>query len=81
MKKMLALCVLPMLLAACQSDGVTMTPTTATGAKPVVCAVWSDLPRVSYASKHDTPETVASARIVNVAIDRNNAARGGYGCR
>ena len=66
MLKMTALFVLPMLLAACQSD--RLTPLTATGSEPLVCTQWRP---ITYASKHDTPETVGQ-------VKRSNAARGAY---
>ena len=70
MMKLTALIALLMLLAACQSDKL-MIPTTAIGHEPLVCSQWV---QVSYASKHDTPETVAQIR-------RSNAARNAYCAR
>ena len=55
-----------MLLAGCQSD--RLTPTTGTGHSPLVCSQWVP---ITYASKHDTPETVQQVRV-------NNAKRGAY---
>lgn len=72
--KLPALPLLPMLpmlalaLAACQHD---QTRLTATGREPLVCAAW--LP-ISYASRHDTSETVLEIR-------RNNAKRQAYCAR
>jgi hypothetical protein len=77
----LTLLSLPLLmccLAGCQTLGVT--PTTAT----IVfesCKAWQALPDASYSAKHDTPETVASVRGVNLKIDALNAARKAWGCK
>jgi len=66
MLKMIVLLVLPMLLAACQSD--RLIPMTVTGHSPIVCTQWLT---ITYAGKHDTPETIAQ-------VKRSNAARNAY---
>jgi len=68
MMNRVALLLLPMLawgLSACQTDQIRLT---ATGREPLVCAVWSP---ISYASHHDSPETVLDIR-------RNNLKRQAY---
>jgi len=57
---------LAFLLSGCQSTRLTLT--TATGSEPLVCTQW--LP-ITYASKHDTPETA-------IQVKRSNAARNAY---
>jgi len=72
MHKMLtsnALKMLPMLallLGGCQST--RLTSMTGTGNSPLVCTQWQ---AITYAGKHDTPETVAQ-------VKRSNASRAAY---
>ena len=61
-----SLLTLAFLLDGCQST--RLTPTTAMGTEPLVCTQW--LP-ITYAGKHDTPETV-------MQVKRSNAARDAY---
>ena len=66
--KLSALPLLPMLalaLVACQTD---QTRLIAINREPLVCAVWHP---ISYASRHDTPETVMEIR-------KNNTKRMAY---
>ena len=69
MLKLCGLFILPMLamlLGGCQST--RLISTIGTGNSPLICSQWR---AITYAGKHDTPETIQQVRV-------NNAKRGAY---